>query len=71
MLILADAVLDKFGGDSLAETKANAAAYRERISRAPGEASSGAAAPGDARAGASATLHGLSGTDVAGSGGDD
>ena len=35
MLTLADAVLDKFGGDSLAETKANAAAYRERISRAP------------------------------------
>jgi chorismate synthase len=61
MLTLADAVLDKFGGDSLAETKANAAAYRDRIRRAPA----------DERASASAPAHGLSGTDVAGSGGDD
>ena len=71
MLILADAALDKFGGDSLAETKANATAYRERISRAPGAARDEADGPGEARAGASATTHGLSGTDVAGSGGDD
>jgi chorismate synthase len=68
MLTLADAVLDKFGGDSLAETKANAAAYRERISRAPGAADRDAAGSRDA---VTATPHGLSGTDVAGSGGDD
>jgi chorismate synthase len=68
MLTLADAVLDKFGGDSLAETKANAAAYRERISRAPGAATRDAAASVGV---ATATHHGLSGTDVAGSGGDD
>ena len=33
MLTLADAMLDKFGGDSLAETKDNLARYRERIAR--------------------------------------
>jgi chorismate synthase len=71
MLILADAALDKFGGDSLAETKANAAAYRERISRTPGAVGDEAESPGEVRAGAPATPHGLSGTDVAGSGGDD
>jgi chorismate synthase len=30
-LVLADAVLEKFGGDSLAETRRNARAYRERL----------------------------------------
>jgi chorismate synthase len=68
MLTLADAILDKFGGDSLAETKANAAAYLERISRAPGTADRDA---GSSVGAATATHHGLSGTDVAGSGGDD
>ena len=32
MLVLADAMLDKFGGDSLAETRDNLERYRERIS---------------------------------------
>jgi chorismate synthase len=32
-LTLADFALDKFGGDSLAETLDNAARYRERIGR--------------------------------------
>ena len=71
MLVLADAILDKFGGDSLVETKANAVAYRERISRAPGTERNG---PGESRAAGGAvpaTPHGLSGSDVAGSGGDD
>ena len=35
MLVLADFVLDKFGGDSLAETLDNVARYRERIARLP------------------------------------
>ena len=36
MLTLADFVLEKFGGDSLAETRDNLERYRERISRAAG-----------------------------------
>jgi chorismate synthase len=35
MLTLADFALDKFGGDSIAETRENLERYRERISRAP------------------------------------
>ncbi|HEX8940606.1 MAG TPA: chorismate synthase [Candidatus Limnocylindrales bacterium] len=35
LLVLADAVLAKFGGDSLAELQDNVGRYRERISRAP------------------------------------
>ncbi len=35
MLTLADFVLDKFGGDSVAETRDNLERYRERISRTP------------------------------------
>ena len=35
MLTLADFVLDKFGGDSLDETRDNLARYRERIAAAP------------------------------------
>ena len=35
LLTLADFVLDKFGGDSVAETRDNLERYRERISRAP------------------------------------
>jgi chorismate synthase len=60
LLTIADFVLDKFGGDSLAETRDNLDRYRARI-----------AAPGDTPAGRSAAAPPLSGTDVAGSGGDD
>ena len=35
MLTLADFMLEKFGGDSLAETRDNLERYRERISRPP------------------------------------
>src|SRR6185503_628123 len=59
MLTLADAMLDKFGGDSLAETRDNLERYRERIS-APAPAASVAAAA----AGGSVEAE-------AGSGGDD
>ena len=58
MLTIADFMLDKFGGDSVAETSDNLARYRARIAAAP---LGGVAAPGEA----------LTGTDVAGSGGDD
>jgi chorismate synthase len=30
-LVLAEAALEKFGGDSLAETRRNATAYRQRL----------------------------------------
>jgi chorismate synthase len=78
MLTLLDFALDKFGGDSLEETRDNLGRYRERISRAPeapvagrvratpefGAEAPPAAAPPDA-------AHALTGGDVAGSGGDD
>jgi hypothetical protein len=35
MLVLADAFLDTFGGDTIADTRANLDRYVERISRAP------------------------------------
>ena len=50
-LTLADALLDKFGGDSLAETLDNAARSRERVAKGPSDrppgrpAGSGGAAP--------------------------
>ncbi len=65
LLTLADFVLDKFGGDSLAETRDNLERYRERIARPPeapvaggrravpraGGSMSGAPTPGDGEAG--------------------
>jgi chorismate synthase len=65
MLTLAGFVLEKTGGDSMAEVKDNLARYRERIGRAPE-----APAAGGRRA-AHVPAHGLTGTDEAGSGGDD
>jgi chorismate synthase len=44
MLVLADAMLDKFGGDSLAETRDNLDRYRERISRPPAGTTAASAA---------------------------
>jgi chorismate synthase len=60
LLTIADFILDKFGGDSLAETRDNLERYSARI-----------AAPRGAAAARSATAPPLAGTDVAGSGGDD
>ena len=51
MLVLADAMLDKFGGDSIDETKDNLARYRERISRVGASAGVGAGAESDGEAG--------------------
>ena len=62
LLTLADFVLDKFGGDSLAETRDNLERYRARIAAplaaAPAAADAGPATPAE-------------GSDIAGSGGDD
>ena len=66
MAVLANAMLDKFGGDSLAETRDNLERYRARIA-APVEPP----VAGGRQARPTGALHGLAGTDVAGSGGDD
>jgi chorismate synthase len=65
MLTLAAFVLEKTGGDSMAEVKDNLARYRERIGRAPEPPVAGG------RRAATVATHGLTGTDEAGSGGDD
>ena len=49
MLTLADFVLDKFGGDSLGETRDNLERYRERIARPPGDVTAGGRVDGAAR----------------------
>src|SRR6476620_1338801 len=64
MLILADAALDKFGGDSLAEAAANLATYRARIAQPLDAPEAGGARRGD-RSGDEpvAAHHGLTGSD--------
>jgi len=64
MLTLADAMLDKFGGDTIGDTRDARDRYVERISRAPE-----APVPGGRRRGSTAAS--LVGGDEAGSGGDD
>ena len=72
MLTLARFVLEKVGGDTVADAVANLATYRARIARpidAPvvgARAGDGLPADGPVEA-----RHGLTGSDVAGSGGDD
>jgi chorismate synthase len=46
-LTLADAALDKFGGDSLVETLDNLARYRERVAAGPATPRAGSAAPAE------------------------
>jgi chorismate synthase len=78
MLTLATFVLEKFGGDTLDDVRAGLEHYRARIAATPetpvaGGRRAGTGA-GDARTdepGAPALAHGLTGTDEAGSGGDD
>jgi chorismate synthase len=60
MVTLARFVAEKFGGDSMAELCDNVERYRARVAEAPEPPVAGGA-PG----------HGLSGSDIAGSGGDD
>jgi len=64
MLTLADAMLDKFGGDTVADTRDALDRYVERISRPPE-----APIAGGRRAGSAAGS--VAGGDEAGSGGDD
>jgi chorismate synthase len=85
MLTLAAFVVEKFGGDTMGDIRAGLDQYQARIAGAPeapvagGRRVAGASRPGDVvRAGAAAgatdagaTPHGLTGTDEAGSGGDD
>ena len=72
MLILAAFVLEKTGGDTMEDVVANLATYRSRIANAPE-----APIAGGRRAGAAGgrdtgePVHGLTGSDEAGSGGDD
>lgn len=70
MLTLAGFVLEKFGGDTIEDVTSNLARYRERIAVSPEAPVAGgrrADLPGIDREAA----HGLTGTDEAGSGGDD
>jgi chorismate synthase len=71
MLTLMNFALDKFGGDSIAETRDNLERYRARISRAPDAPIAGGRMPAGADEVVAATDKGVTGTDVAGSGGDD
>jgi chorismate synthase len=82
MLTLASFVLEKFGGDTVDDVRAGLDRYLARIAAAPeapvaggrrpsGETAAGPAAPGTGAAPAAAPRHGLTGTDEAGSGGDD
>jgi chorismate synthase len=72
MLTVAAFVLEKTGGDTIEDVRANLATYRARIARAPE-----APVAGGRRAGTAAgrdsgePVHGLTGSDEAGSGGDD
>jgi chorismate synthase len=71
MLTLAAFVLEKIGGDSMDDVRAGLDAYRTRIARSP-EAPVAGGRPGvTAAATAPGAVHGLAGTDEAGSGGDD
>jgi chorismate synthase len=66
LLTLADFTLDKFGGDSLAETRDNLERYRERSAHPPESP-----VAGGRRAGAEPARAGTTGDGEAGSGGDD
>ena len=79
MLTLASFVMEKFGGDTVDDVRASIEHYRARIAATPTPRSPAGGGPGRAgadRAGDAATEpvpagHGLTGTDEAGSGGDD
>jgi len=67
MLTLARFVLEKAGGDTIADAMANLDAYKARVA-APMDAPTAGGVRGDAPVAAG---HGLTGSDEAGSGGDD
>jgi chorismate synthase len=70
MLTLARFVLDKTGGDTMDDVRRNLGAYRQRIATAPEAPVAGGRRRGRPSA-ESHGGHGLTGTDEAGSGGDD
>jgi chorismate synthase len=75
MLTVAAFVAEKFGGDTMDDLRANLDVYRARIAAAPdAPVAGGPRTTTGAETGASAAIepvHGLAGTDEAGSGGDD
>jgi chorismate synthase len=71
MLTLARFVLEKVGGDTVADAAANLATYRARIARPIDTPVAGARAEAEPVDGPVEARHGLTGTDEAGSGGDD
>ena len=72
MLTLAAFVLEKTGGDTIEDVLANLATYRARIARAPeAPVAGGVREGGPAREDTGVPVHGLTGSDEAGSGGDD
>ena len=72
MLTLARFVLEKIGGDTMGDVATNLAAYRARIARTPDAPQVGAtASDGYGVDGPVEARHGLTGSDEAGSGGDD
>ena len=72
MLTLASFVLEKTGGDTIDDVVTNLAAYRARIARTPEAPVAGGPRRGTAAGeDTGAPAHGLTGSDEAGSGGDD
>ena len=72
MLTLAGFVLEKTGGDTVEDVLANLATYRARIARAPvAPVAGGVRAGGSPADDTGEPAHGLTGSDEAGSGGDD
>src|SRR3954447_24861764 len=71
MLTLARFVLEKTGGDTVGDVRAALAHYRARTAATPDAPVAGGRVASRAPAAAAAASHGLTGTDEAGSGGDD
>jgi len=71
MLTLARFVLEKIGGDTVEDAAANLAAYRARIARPMAVPTAGGLADDVEADGPIEARHGLTGSDEAGSGGDD
>ena len=71
MLTIAGFVMEKFGGDTVDDVRAAVEHYRARIASAPEAPVPGGRLAAATEPVATARVHGLTGTDEAGSGGDD
>ena len=71
MLTIAGFVMEKFGGDTMDDLRAAVAHYQARIASAPEAPVPGGRLAAATEPVATARVHGLTGTDEAGSGGDD